>query len=369
MNTSIDRFLGPVGVFLRWWRAELAALVPEQLRQLSRRQRYAVLMLGEGSQPATVLIETPTGPAELARIAEPGGAAARAAVQAVMLQPEIAGPRGRDELGLCLRLPSRYAVCRSIELPLAAADNLSEVIGFELDRYTPFRAEQVYFCHRMLGRDPAGQRLAVEITVVPRSIVDGALRTAGDLGWVPERVDVAAPSPDATASDNLLPAAPTRRRGGARLTFGLAAAAVALTLAAAAIPFAGALRQAAAMTEELAVVEQQVRAVAGLKKEIDELRDGNDFLVSRKRRSPTVSDLLAETTRLLPDDTWLTELHLTATDEELSGVSASASALIGILEKSGRFRDTTFRSPVIPDQASGRERFSIAAHIVPEARR
>lgn len=367
ISASADRALALATGFWRWWRTELLALIPERLRQLSQRKGQVVLMLGDGSAPATLFCEGTGAPSVLAQFADPTSAEARAAVQAVLRQPEIADLLARDELGQCLRLPSRWALCRTIDLPLAADSNLSEVVGFELDRYTPFRAEQVYFCQRVLARHPATQRLEAEVIVVPRPVIDDALRIADELGWAPERVDVADPSPDAAHSDNLLATAtPAVRRDGARATFGLAATAGVLTLAAVAIPFAAAEHRAAAMTEAVAAVEKQAQAAITLQKEIAALRDGEDFLVARKHRSPGVSALLAEVTHLLPDDTSLSEFRISGSDVELTGVAASASALIGILEQSGLFRETSFRSPVTPDPSRGRERFSIATHIVQE---
>jgi general secretion pathway protein L len=369
LTASTERAVTLAAAFWRWWRSELLAMVPEQLRTLSPQRGRVVLLLSDGSAPATVFTEIAGAANALAQLADPNAPEAGAAVQAALRQPGIADQLARGELGLCLRLPARWGLCRTIDLPLAAETNLAEVIGFELDRYTPFRAEQACFCHRIIARDPAAQRLSVEITVVPKPVLDGALRMAGDLGWAPERVDVVDANQDLGHSDNLLSAvAPAARRGRTRATIGLAIIAAALTIAAVAIPFVAAERRASAMTEELAEVEKQAQTAIALQKEIAALSDGQDFLVAHKRQARTASSLLADVTRLLPDNTWLTELRINGQDIELIGITASASALIGILEQSGLFRDTTFRSPVVPDPSSGRERFGIGAHIVPEHR-
>lgn len=357
--------------FLRWWSAELLALLPRPLRSMSRRKGLLVLMLDDVPSAAmTVFTDDVDDPAVIAGFAvAPGTNEARSAVRSLLQRRELAARVDRDELGLCLRLPARQALCRTFELPIAAEDNVREVIGYELDRYTPFRPEQVYFCYRVLSRDAAAQRLAVEVTLVPRAIADQALRAARDLGWTPERMDVAGAAAGDAHSDNLLPPASAPRRNGARVTRGLAIAAATLTFAALAISFVTIERQAAAVSQEAADIQRHAAIAAGLRKEIAALRDGEDFPVAQKHRFPTVSGVLEELTRLLPDNTWLTELRISGHDIELTGVSASASALIGILEKSGMFRNTSFRSPVTPDQSSGRERLSIAAQIVSEPRR
>jgi general secretion pathway protein L len=353
-----------VGGFFRWWRAELMALVPERLIRLSTRKGYIVLTL-DGSGPLALAIENSRNPTTLGHIANSTGNEAREAVQAILARSEIRGGLARNEIGLCLRLPSRCALRQTIELPLAAESNLGEVVGFELDRYTPFRAEQVHYAHRVVARDTTAQRIAVEVTVVPRTVVDEGLERARELGFAPERVEVADPDPEARHSENLIArTAPLSHQGGGRLTYGLAIVAAILAVVAVTLPFEAAQRQAAEMTDEFAALHKKTQAVDVLQNELKALRSDESFLVDRKSQSPTLSKLLAETTRILPDETWLVEFRVHGPEVELAGVTQSASALIGLLEQSGLFKDTSFRSPVTPDPGSGRERFNIAAHIV-----
>jgi len=368
MSTSVDRLVMPATDFLRWWRAELLMLLPERLRELSREKGRVVLMLSDSLAPVRLFVEASGSSSNLlAEFSEPGETDARPLLQSLVRRPEISKLLGRGEFGSCLRLPSRLALCRTINLPLAAESNLSEIVGFELDRYTPFRADQVYYTQRVLGRDPVAQRLSIEVTVVPKPVVDATLALARDLDWAPDRIDVAEPSPGVSHSNNLLnPARSAMRRRGVRTTYGLAISAAILAVTALAIPLIASHREAASMTEEVATFKNEAAAAERLRKEVAALRDGEGFLVTQKKRSRTISELLAQITHLLPDDTWLTDLLIAASDVELTGVSAAASRLVGILEQSGQFRDTNFRSPVTTDPASGRERFSIATHIAPE---
>ena len=49
-------------------------------------------------------------------------------------------------------LPAGSALQRRLLLPAAAADRLRDVIGFEIDRQTPFSADSVRFDTRVLER-------------------------------------------------------------------------------------------------------------------------------------------------------------------------------------------------------------------------
>ena len=69
---------------------------------------------------------------------------------------------------------------------MAAEENLTQVIAFELDRQTPFRADQVRYDFRIVKRDPVAKLLHVDadtvatLTSVMQSI---ALEVMGALLW------------------------------------------------------------------------------------------------------------------------------------------------------------------------------------------
>ena len=67
---------------------------------------------------------------------------------------------------------------KTLDLPLAAAENLREVLTFEMDRQTPFTADQVYFDYQIVQRDNTNGRISVEMTAVHRADVDTAIQRA-----------------------------------------------------------------------------------------------------------------------------------------------------------------------------------------------
>lgn len=344
-------------------------LVPTRLRQLSHSTARLVLIPGDSSTATHLLLEGVGPPDLLAEIPEPSSPQARTLVQGALRRPEISRLIARRRLAQCLRLPARLALRQTISLPVEAESNLSEVVGYELDRYTPFRADQVYFGYRVLGRDGAARQLSVEMTVVRRVTVDEWLTTARNLSFRPERIEVAHPGPDTAYLQTLLtPDVSMHPRARQRLRPALATFAAILAVASIAIPFSATEQQAAAMRDEIAGLQKRSEEVAALKKKIATLREDQDFVIKQKSLSLTSSELLWEITHLLPDDTWLTDLHAAGSDVELSGISGSASRLIGLIEQSGRFRETAFRSPIIAESVTGKERFSIATHVVAEHR-
>jgi general secretion pathway protein L len=174
-----------------------------------------------------------------------------------------------------------------------------------------------------------------------------------------------APSEDLLACNGVQ----ASRMASGKLTYGLAVTAAILAVIAVLIPIHAAQERAEALARELAGTKKAAEAVASLQKEIDTLREEEAFLVDRRRKVPTVSRLLFDATKVLPDSTWLNELQLSGADMQIIGFTASASALINLLEQSRTFRNTTFRSPVTRDLRADRERFHIAAQITQEVER
>lgn len=343
--------------FVDWWSGELAALIPERLRRhLDSAASRLVVVIDNGQ--ALLLLENGKAPERLQSFDLTAHGSA-AEIRALLRRCRLASAVAEGRVETCVRIPEDKALRATIELPLAAESNLDEVISFELDRLTPFKADQVYFAPRITGRDLATKRLTVELTLVPRPVADQALALVGDrLGLPAARLDVAAGQGRSAVSANLLPRSLLPRRPGTgALAHALAAVAVCLAIVAAYLPLARLQREAAAATQEFA----SVRAAIALQRQIEELRKEQRFLVDRKREAPTVSNLLVETTHVLPDDTFLSSWQLTGTEIQLGGTTRSAAALIPLLEQSHGFRETAFRTPVTQDPVTGRESFHIAA--------
>jgi general secretion pathway protein L len=353
---------------LRWWIGELASVVPERLRRrLTTATDTLVVLLHDGD--ATLCLETRQEVKTLGRIDLRGEGEVHHRVTALLRQHGLAREFAGGRAPTCLRLSADRALRVLVDLPLAAEGNLEEVVSFELDRHTPFRADQAALSHRVLERDPAAQRLRVELIVVPRPVIDQAIAIAARLQLDPHRVDVGDDAGSLAASGNLLPSRSpiSRQRGHERtLVYALGAAVAALGLVALYLPVHTMQRTADSLQDQFEAAKKSAVAAAALQKEIDVLRKDELFLVDRKRDRPTVSKLLLEATRILPDDTWLSEWQLAGSEMQLTGYAGSASALINLLEQSKLFHNTTFQSPVVQDSKSGRERFHVSTQVASE---
>jgi general secretion pathway protein L len=357
----MERILGSgVAAFFGWWFGELAALVPGWLR---RRVRHSAEYLVFDVSGDEIVVQRIAGQShrELGRIpAQPGDETAEA-----MAVSALVGRLNLDRLDVVLRLAAGNALRKSLHMPLAAADNLREVLSFEMDRQTPFTADQVYFDYHISARHPGTQRMDVELLACPRGDIDAAIERAAKWGVQPDIVDIAGAAETGDRPVNLLPreTGRTGAAGHAWLTGALAAIAVALAVTTVYLSLDRQRQAAETLQAEAAGAKAEADTALKLRKEIARLVQAGGYLANRRKNTPRVVEMVDELTGLMPDGTWLQNLRVRDGEVRISGFSAAASSLIGVIERSPLFAEARFRSPVTQDTRVGAERFTISARI------
>src|SRR5215831_5069781 len=194
--------------FWRWWMSELAPLLPGASRAaLQRRFARPVIQLAD-DQAVFWRPETSDGTARLAvteSVALAGDSAAvLAAGRAAVARLAASASGGIAAPKVIVALSPRQVLRKELTLPAALEENLTQALAYDLDRHTPFRAEQLYFDATVTARDAARKTLRVDWAAALRTIVDGATRQVQDWGAIP--IAVAPGPPGATpARLNLLP--------------------------------------------------------------------------------------------------------------------------------------------------------------------
>ncbi len=353
-----------VSGFFRWWGGEMAACLPAPLRErfARTRQRLVIAVSETGAQ------FTYEKGREMRSLGEVSISAGDLAGQRDAGQREavarIIRKAGLDAAEVILRLPRDKVLRRLVELPSAAAENLREVLGFEMDRHTPFKAAEVYFDYRLEGADPERKRIKVDLVVVPRAIADQAVRLATSWGLQPDQL-AAGDEPDGGGAPpfNLLPPGATRTRTtlGRRLVAALGVLLCILLAVALYLPLKQKQEVLAVAEAQLAGARAEAVQADAMKKQVEEMLARSRFVVERKRNQHSATELLDELTRLLPDHTWVLKFGLRDGRLTLSGYSAKPSSLIGLLEQSGLLTEVRFSSPVTMDQKIGLERFNLTA--------
>jgi general secretion pathway protein L len=347
--------------FLGWWGGELRALLPVRWRGWfnSGADWY---LLQQADAQWTV---RHAGRHELLASwredveATPEGMRATPAVLNTALQRV-----DREDLRLALLLPAAVVLRRTLALPLAARDNLQQVVAFEMDRQTPFAVTQVYYAARELATPAATGRFNAELVAVTRETLDPLLARLQAQNIRIDAVDVAVA--DDRLGINLLPPEQIPQRSHPRHRINLALVAVCVVLLVLVLGEWLHNRQAALnqMQTEVESMRGEAQQVASLRQQLQDNAGAAGFLAQRKKNNVSMLSLLLETTTRLPDSAWLERFSVDNTGQiGIQGQSQQAAKLLDALKDSRLITDASFQGSIQPDPTTGKERFYLTARV------
>ncbi len=261
-------------------------------------------------------------------------------------------------------IPDGMALRRRLLLPAAAAERLHDVLRFELDRQTPFTANEARFDARVLGVRPDGQ-LDVELAAVPTAAFAAGVSGLGDLadGLAGADVEDAGGAP---LGVNLLPEAARMTRQAPQRGLHVALAAVAgITLVLAAWAVLDNRRAAAdAFASQVDSRADAARQVAAQRQQLADLVTGTTVLSQTSARRPTALEVMDDVTRRLPDNTYLEKLAIEGDRLTLIGFSPEASGLVARLQRSPLWRNPALSGALQPDPRTRMDRFTLTAELL-----
>jgi general secretion pathway protein L len=341
--------------FFTWWFGQLADLLPPGLRRSAFSAADALVItpigpLGQGVEAIAVDLRRGGKETSLGHF---GLGAADFA--------ELPRTPGRTTV---LRLGEADVLGKTVTLPFAAERELDQVLAFEMDRETPFKAEELYWNHRIAGADRQTGRLSVRLLLVPRATLDPLLTSLAQIGIQPRRIEIA-DGPDKGFYLLLNGDGSRAHDASSRLLWPAAACFAALALAAIVTPFVRQELTLASLEREIAVGRGAAVEADSLRQDIDRLSGSAGFIESERDKAGRPLGVLAAATRILPDDTYLTEMELRQRKVTLSGRSAGAARLIGALAADGEFRNPAFSAPVTRLEALRLELFTINTEVGP----
>jgi len=114
---------------------------------------------------------------------------------------------------------------------------------------------------------------------------------------------------------------------------------------------------------EIAIRKADIKRFEWLTKDIEEIQKEISSIRSLKGNRPIVLDILRELTTGLPQNAWLTRMHITENMVEIEGYAGSATGLLSKLEASRYFKKVELSSPTFKDIKTGAERFRIRMEI------
>lgn len=276
----------------------------------------------------------------------------------------IANRRGTARQAVVLRVPAAAMLEREVPLPLAAERDPDAVLGFEMDRLTPFAAADVHWGWMPVRRDKAAGRIVLRLLLVPKVAVAAALAALAADGLVP--VAIEAGMIEAGMIEAGVRRIPLRdrvrgSRRGQWVLAGLGAACGVLCVVAVALPFALQSARLAEAEAAIAALRPRVDRVDALRRRALAGGADRDAVVAERARVGDTLAVVAALTAVLPDDTFLTELTLRGGQVTVSGQSAAAVRLIGAIAADPVFHNPAFTAPVTRAEGGRLDSFSLRA--------
>ena len=261
-------------------------------------------------------------------------------------------------------LPAEKILVKTLTLPATSETNMQEILGFEMDRQTPFNQDQVYYDARILSRNQESEKISLNMFVVTRNYLETVL---SDLkSWSLKIKTVSFKTSDKVEDINLMPV--NARESSTfdidALTIAAGTCVLILFIAALYLPLIHKNNILESLKSEVDETRLLAMQVQPLITEKENLLSRTRFLSQKKQNSVPIIEILNELTTLLPDDTYLDRLIIRENEIQVYGESDTATSILKLIENSDYFENAQSRSPVTKNNITNKEKFHFSAKLV-----
>jgi general secretion pathway protein L len=255
---------------------------------------------------------------------------------------------------------------RSLDFPKQAADFLDGMIRTQIDRLTPWTADDVVF-----GWSPpsaiANERLELTLAATSKQEIQPLVQLA--TGMAAASIAGYAELPAVGGAPAKIKIFDQPLRGAAGWSADVPRI-LRVVLLSAGVAAAASLIAAAYIGSSLDSEQQQLTRRISQRRaslRLDPNADGSALSLLAKRKQTSASSVLVleALSQALPDSTYVTELRIEGDKVQVVGMTQDAPSLIRLLERSPQFARATFFAPTTRAQNDPGERFHIEAHITP----
>jgi general secretion pathway protein L len=276
-----------------------------------------------------------------------------------------------------LEVPADKIVTRRANVPAQARDFLAGVVRNQIERLSPWPADQAVYGFNAEASTQDAAILDVRVLITSRAIVDGALAELAAMGLRVDRVVARATSSHEVGKStspvaiwSRLADGPRESLEGVRRLIGIGLAAVLGTAAALTLWALVSASSIRGETDALAVrakaLQRQVQA-GRTPASVAALPPPERAWVS-KEISASGAIVIEALSRALPDSAYLTEIRLDGATLRITGLADDAPALLAPLEQSGHLSQVRFFAPTTRGPDGRLFRFHIEAQVEPHMR-
>jgi general secretion pathway protein L len=266
-----------------------------------------------------------------------------------------------------LLLKSDHVLFRSLDFPRQAADFLDGMIRAQIDRLTPWSANDAVFGWGRLT-NIANDRIQLTLAATSKDKIQPLVQLASKLGAA--SMTAFAEPPSGAGAPVRFKVFETSLQSGIGQTLDVPRL-LRIILLSTGLAAAASLALAAYMGDSLDAEQQQL--LHRISERRASLRLGQtgaggsarSLLAKRKQTTPSSVMVLEAMSRVLPDSTYVTELRIEGDKVQIVGISQDAPSLIRLMEQSPQFSRATFFAPTTRTESDPGERFHIEVHITP----
>jgi general secretion pathway protein L len=348
-----------LNVYLSWWKQQLKLFVPEKYKDSLFIEPQKVYLLAHEEDIQIWFKESDN------HEAEPVSSDLEEQEMWWHLVQHIINKADGKPVSIEYLLPKQKVLVRKVALPMAAKENLDDVIGFELDKYVPFKADQVQLSYKINNDIISSEKIMLDLAVVPKQHISSISNLCEENSISLDGIDINISKTEIPKKlgVNLLPKNKRKARDYTNLKVNLVlfALLIALVYFVMHTSIVNKQNKIEKLIEQNVELQKLAKTSKLLKKELKEVIVSSKFLQNKKEQTASLVTLISDLTEKLPDHTYVTRLRVTDDTLEIGGQSDNANSLIPKLDESKNWFSPQFKGPIRPDARTGKEIFTIEA--------
>lgn len=336
--------LGSLKAFLVWWRSELVDLLPARYRQ-----RLGRVIFVTSVTPLHLVLKR--GPEIIATIKfDPADAASPRFLSDLSTLRRI-----KDTTPIHLMVPDDRILTHAVRVPLGALPHFSKLLKTEIDRWIPYKLDEVVFGWNVVSR--GAKQALVEIRYIPRQALATIATPLLAQGFFPTFALLGSDGPAPIALDQFRSSERETRNRSRRIAVAILAGSALIAV----IVDWNVAHVAVAELKSMVAGERRALADQAL---LERKMEGVAGLIKARSSAPlTNTHTLARLSAAIPSTDWLTEATLKSRTVTIRGHTANADVLMKRLEGITDSGNLDFHAEPGPPAKDGRKRFSVSLSV------
>ncbi len=335
------------GNFIKWWGQQLKTIIPPNLVKWLTGEKYDYLINVEGEHHSLQLLKNGKWKELVSSESYKNG----------IVNLDTAPESSR----LFIKIPKSKTLQQSIPFPLNASNNIKQILSYEMDRYTPFPANDVYFHYEIKPSNNQPDLIDVNLTLSKKSYLDTLIDKYSTLGIY----NLFITSQDIYTSPELITELKplfSRQKYISKLNTArlglLGTALILLMLNMSYITYKKEL-QKNALINNISSLKSDALKASKIQAMINLIETRNKYPAKLLNKYQSKLRILNELSKIIPDNTWLQSLEYNHPILIINGESGSPGSVLTSLTSASNFKNVKFNSPISISNNSNKQHFSI----------